>query len=220
MAYDSTAPFSLFTEGNEMEAVFQQCNALLGEYSEIAANLRASLKETEDRIAEITTVRDEAHAAINQAASVREQAERLQLFSPTPEGAHLRVVTSQTTPPPTGGAEAPVKQPAADTTPDSPAAAAVPAQNTAAGRQFTSDEVIIRGPRLRQILDVMGSKPSINWNSEDIAAILGLSKSDTAGRHSLRQSLRALAERGALERVTVAGDWHTYYRPLMNWKFV
>ncbi|WP_282701163.1 hypothetical protein [Streptomyces sp. CC219B] len=193
----------------------------MGEYSEIAANLRASLKETEDRIGEITSVRDEARAAISQAASVREQAERLQLFGPTPEGTHLRVVPDRgTTPAPTGDAEAPLGQPASDTTPESSAPVATPTQNTDRATQSPPDEVIIRGPRLRQILDVMSSKPGINWNSEDIAAVLGLSKGDAAGRHSLRQSLRALAERGALERVTVTGDWHTYYRPLMNWKFV
>lgn len=239
MAYDSTAPLPPFTGGNEMEAVFQQCMALLGEYSETAATLRASLKETEDRIAEITTVRDEAHAVLSQAASVRQQAERLQLFGPTPRGSHLRVAPDETAPPPADDAEAPfsepavgtmpppadnvgapVGEPAADTASDSQPSADAHAPNTDTGTRSTPDVVVIRGPRLRQILDVMGSKPGINWNSEDLAVLLGMTKDDSAGRHSLRQSLRALAERGALERVKVAGDWHTYYRPLMNWKFI
>ncbi|MEU7026540.1 hypothetical protein AB0A60_07560 [Streptomyces sp. NPDC046275] len=81
------------------------------------------------------------------------------------------------------------------------------------------DEVIVRGARMKQILTVMAQRPDADWGTGDVAALLGVSESDIAARRALRENLRNLARRGVLERVTVEGDFHTYYRPRMNWRF-
>lgn len=80
-------------------------------------------------------------------------------------------------------------------------------------------EVAVRGARMKQILTVMAQRPDTNWGTGDVAALLGIDESDIAARRALRENLRNLARRGALERVTIEGDFHTYYRPRMNWRF-
>lgn len=81
------------------------------------------------------------------------------------------------------------------------------------------EEVVVRGPRMKEILTAMGARPHDAWAASEVAEALGVSRSDRTERRALRVNLDHLAKRGALERVKIEGDHHVYYRPRMNWRF-
>lgn len=182
--------------GNPLEEITQlarQCESLLREYEHSMGELEASLREVREKHAQVSAVRDQTRAALAGVQSVREQAEHLGLLASTPSVAsHLRVVPNTPLPPPP-------PEPPADTPPS---------------RVF-----LIRGEKTKQLLTVLATKPDMLWTSSDAAALLGLAKSDRAGRRRLRGAIRNLADRGLLERVVSEEGKKTYYRPLLNWRF-
>lgn len=73
---------------------------------------------------------------------------------------------------------------------------------------------------MKEILNVVDSRPGDTWVSSDVADLLGIDRSNRSARHALRANLHALADRGALERITVDGDSRVHYWARMNWRFV
>ncbi|MEN8649752.1 hypothetical protein ABCR94_03615 [Streptomyces sp. 21So2-11] len=180
---------------DEMELVSERCDALLKEYDETISGLEASLRQMQEKRESVAITRDEAQSVLASLRSVRERAESLQLLETPDSSAPQWLAPDEDDHTQTPTPEPPV--------PPTPAKA-----------------VIVRGPRMKEILSVLGADPDRAWGTRDIAALLGIADNAKASRKALRANLRSLTARGVLERITVEGDSHTYYRPLMNWSFI
>ncbi|MBT2446354.1 MULTISPECIES: hypothetical protein [unclassified Streptomyces] len=212
MAHYATEQSQPSEAADEMELLVVQCDAAIRKYTEVIASLEESLNAARDRYARLVEARDEAQTVAVNARSVLHRASALFKTEPgfDAASARLRVVPdepSSGTPPSAGEADEP-------STPEHGADSSAPAA------EEPPVEVLVRGARMKEILTAIGARPDLSWGTADVAAVLGVTEENAAGRRALRENLRNLAMRGALERVAVEGDFHTYYRPRMNWRFV
>lgn len=204
---------------DEMDFLAERLDKAIKECDEGIIVLEDSLLKKHERRTQLIEARDEAQTTARSARFVRNRAGEL-LEADTdldePSTTRLRVVPDETPP---------NSPPCAHE--DDCAGTCQPTDTHAQGAYFSDQateeppsEVLVRGARMKEILTALATRPDLDWGTADIAAILGVTEDDPAGRRALRENLRNLAMRGVLERVTVEGDFHTYYRPRMNWRFV
>lgn len=229
MAFQATEKIIPDDAPDTLEEAVRKYDAALGECDTAIAGLEQSLLQQRERRMRLLSGREEACTALTCTQSAlkiaREMFAPRQSTTSSPPALSARSLSivpadtqpSGTTPSaepsaPEGGSSAGPHLP-----PDEPGSGSTGSQPDA-GRELP-DEVIVRGSRMKQILTVMAQRPDTDWGTGDVATLLGITEGDIAARRALRENLRNLARRGALERVTVEGDFHTYYRPRMNWRF-
>ncbi|MFJ4011009.1 hypothetical protein [Streptomyces sp. NPDC090026] len=230
MAFQATEQIISDGPPETAEEAVRKYDVALGECDADIFNLEQLLLKKREHRVRLASGREEACAAVACQESALKTAR--ELLAPQQNAAHpppaqpgrqLTIVPTDMQPPsatPPADPSAPEGDTSADShvpPPDEPGSGGTGSQPGAGGEP---PEVIVRGARMKQILTVMAQRPDADWGTGDVAALLGVSESDIAARRALRENLRNLARRGALERVTVAGDFHTYYRPRMNWRFV
>ncbi|MCH0538736.1 hypothetical protein I3F58_04010 [Streptomyces sp. MUM 203J] len=218
------SPDALERWARKFDAALKECDAGIDEAEQ-------SLRLLRERRMRLASGREEVWAAVTTARSALKTAH--ETFGPRQDGSgastagqpgpQLKIVPPDP-PPHAASPHTDPSEPERDAAPGPhpPPQEATPADDTGLPSDMQDDapaEVIVRGARMKQILTVMAQRPDTNWGTGDVAELLGVSESDGAARRALRENLRNLARRGALERVTVEGDFHTYYRPLMNWRF-
>ncbi|MGW6390589.1 hypothetical protein ACWFR1_08785 [Streptomyces sp. NPDC055103] len=206
----------------KFDAALKECDTRIDE-------LEQSLRLAKERRMRLSLGREEVWAAVTSRRSALKTAR--EVFAPqestadaptaAQQGPQLKIVLADASPPDAR----PSNEPPAPEHPAAPGPHLPPRESTpvdvAPSTVAPHDlplEVVVRGARMKQILTVMAQRPDINWGTGDVANLLGVDD-DIAARRALRENLRNLARRGALERVTIEGDFHTYYRPRMNWKF-
>lgn len=219
MAYQAPEQSQPHDIPDEMELLAERFDAAIKECDEDIAVLEESLHGKHERRTRLIEARDEAQTAARSARSVRHRVGELLEAGTDLDAAstaRLRVVPDETPPSPP------------PTTHEDDCGGTYRPAGTHVQAAYFSDrameeppgEVLVRGTRMKEILTALATCPDLNWGTADIATVLGVTGDDPAGRRALRENLRNLALRGVLERVTVEGDFHTYYRPRMNWRFV
>lgn len=213
MTYQDTFSDPPPDSGDEVEQVVRHWDRLIRHSTSISEKhlaaierLRAAECEEVERRTLMISYREEARALLGAPSRLRAVLDL----------ARQHGMGSQSTPPPPG---TPGTGPyPGDTEPESPAPEEPEAR--AAGPETTegASVITIRSKRQQEILNVMAQRPDQRWSSEDLARALGIPQEPRA-RKSLRNTLRALTDSGALERLTREGDRHVYYRPRMNWNF-
>ncbi|MEU5545113.1 hypothetical protein AB0G85_22365 [Streptomyces sioyaensis] len=201
---------------------------VLQKYDKAIAGFENSLREAQQKRAAVASLRDETHALHAGLRTAQEDARKLGLLRPPPPPAdsHLWVVPDEEEAAGSDhrtqerGAESPrtstrTQDDAPGHSAGEPASAAPVASDNA-----PPEEVIVRGARMKEILNVVGSRPGDTWVSSEIADLLGIDRSNRSGRRALRANLHALAERGTLERISIDGDSRVHYKPRMNWRFI
>ncbi|WP_369377832.1 hypothetical protein [Streptomyces sp. cg36] len=227
MAYESMAEGLLADPADQMDLLNRRCKASLLRYDQAIPELEQRLGEMRKKREEVLALMTRNTAAHTDWLAVREGAEQLGLLESSTEPTRLWVVPDEEPPPSRDGdgtpASTPMLQPegtpgqdgalmsAAGFAPENPSVATAPAQ---------PDPVLVRGARRHEVLNLIGSKPHTTWSVVDVGALLGIEKEDEAGLHSVREVLRKLAILGALERITIEGDIHAYYRPRGTWRFI
>ncbi|MGW5396402.1 hypothetical protein [Streptomyces sp. NPDC003952] len=209
MAYQATEQSQPHDIPDEMEFLAERFDAAIKECDEDIAVLEESLHGKHERRTQLIEARDEAQTAARSARSVRHRAGELLEADTDLDAAsttRLRVVPAETPPSPPPSAH---EDDCGGTY-----------QTAGTHAQAAYGEVLVRGTRMKEILTALATRPDLDWGTADIATVLGVTEDDPAGRRALRENLRNLAMRGVLERVTIEGDFHTYYRPRMNWRFV
>lgn len=67
-------------------------------------------------------------------------------------------------------------------------------------------------PRVKDLVDLLSTRPGVEWTSMDVASLRGLAEEDKLGRKRLRNTLRDAVAKGLLERVVHHGGRRVYYR--------
>nr|WSX50862.1 hypothetical protein OG409_19065 [Streptomyces sp. NBC_00974] len=211
MAHHATEQSQPSDTADELDLLVDQCDVEIRKETEVATALEGSLHVSRERIALLVAARDEAQAVALKARSLLHRAGGLFQAEPGVDAAstRLRAVPDE---PPSG--------PAPSVHEDGEPGAGQVSDPIVPTAEEAPREVLVRGARMKEILAAVGARPDLDWGTADIAAVLGVAEEDAAGRRAMRENLRNLAMRGALERVTVEGDFHTYYRPRMNWRFI
>ncbi|MFE7606998.1 hypothetical protein [Streptomyces celluloflavus] len=201
---------------------------VLQQYDKVIADFESYLREVQGKRAAVAALRDETHALHAGLRSAREHARGLGLLPPPPPPVddRLWVVPDEEE---AAGSGCGIQEgqggsvPASPRTPDdAPGLVASEPGSTPPAPEGDAppDEVIVRGARMKEILSVVGSRPGDTWVSSEIADLLGVDRSDSAGRRALRANLHALAKRGTLEQISVDGDSRVHYKARLNWRFV
>lgn len=227
MAYESMAEGLLADPADLMDLVDRRCKTKLLQYDQTIPELEQQLGEMRKKREEVLALMTRNISALTDWHAVREGAEQLGLLESSTEPTRLWVVPDEEPPPSRDkdgtAASTAVLQPegapeqdealvsAGGFASEAPSVATAPAQ---------PDPVLVRGARRREILTLIGSKPHARWSVVAVGALLGIEKEDEAGLHCVREVLRKLAILGALERITIEGDIHAYYRPCGTWRFI
>ncbi|MCZ1018933.1 hypothetical protein [Streptomyces noursei] len=200
---------------------------MLQQYDKAIAGFESSLREAQQKRAAVAALRDETHALDAGLRSAQEHARNLGLLqpSPPPVDGHLWVVPDGED---AASSDHEIHESRGESTPASPYAshdvpdhaANEPESAPPAPVNDAPAEVIVRGARMKEILNVVGSRPGDTWVSSEIADLLGIDRSNRSGRRALRANLHALAERGTLERISIDGDSRVHYKARMNWRFI
>ncbi len=69
---------------------------------------------------------------------------------------------------------------------------------------------VTASPRVKELLDLLYSRPGAEWTSMDVATLRG--EQDRLGRKRLRNTLRDAVAKGFLERISDQGDRTVRYR--------
>ncbi|MGX1853068.1 hypothetical protein [Streptomyces sp. NPDC055299] len=202
-------------------------DVVLQQYDKAIAGFESSLREVQQKRAAVAALRDETHALHAGLRSAQEHARNLGLLQPPspPADSHLWVVPDEED---AASSDHGIHESKGESAPASPyashdapgRAASEPESTSSAPANDAPDEVIVRGARMKEILNVVGSRPGDTWVSSEIADLLGIDRSNRSGRRALRANLHALAERGTLERISVDGDSRVHYKARMNWRFI
>ncbi|MFE2282594.1 hypothetical protein ACFXDJ_00135 [Streptomyces sp. NPDC059443] len=219
MAYQATEQSQPHDITDEMDSVAARFDAEIQKSDEKIAVIEESLHGEHERRTQLIEARDDALTVARDAVSVRHRAGELLKADTDLDAAstaRLRVVPDEAPPSPPPSAHEDDRG-GTDQTTGTPAQAA---HFSDQAMEEPPNEVLVRGARMKEILTAVATRPDLDWGTADIAAVLDVTEDDPAGRRALRENLRNLAMRGVLERVTVEGDFHTYYRPRMNWRFV
>ncbi|MEV6401312.1 hypothetical protein AB0M39_42180, partial [Streptomyces sp. NPDC051907] len=161
------------------------------------SGLEKALSEAREMQAEIAAMDDTTQSALATLRCQYDRAVDLGLMESAPDAVtHLWVVPGddkdEDEPAPGSPADA-ASATAASSTPEAPAAVATDSPVLDAR---LSEEVVVRGRRMQEILTVVGSRPDTDWASGDVADLLGVAKGDRSGRRALRSNLRSLVDRG------------------------